>query len=314
LRIAVALPGQGSQKVGMGRDFCETFAVAREVFDEASEVLALDLRALCFHDDPRLAETEFQQPAILAVEVAMVRSLVAAYGIEVAIAAGHSLGEYTALTVMGALPFDVALELVRRRGALMQQAVPLGRGGMTAIIASPVDRDILAEVAARGGVDIANDNSPDQAVLAGPLEALEQTVALLREESAFGRFRPIPLRVSAPFHSRMMRPAAEHFRPWLEEACARGEAPRAAAVASNATGVFHSGTCADLVDGLARQMATTVRWRENMELLRAARLPVFEIGPGRPLRGFLAAAAIESDSISSIEQAREAFEDAGASG
>ncbi|MFT4572680.1 MAG: malonyl CoA-acyl carrier protein transacylase [Candidatus Binatia bacterium] len=301
MRVAVAFPGQGSQKKGMGQDFAAQFQEARETFDEASQALGFNLRDLCFEDDPRLALTEYQQPAILCVEVAMWRSLAARFGLEPVVLAGHSLGEYAALVVAGAVAFDKALALVRERGRLMQETVPTGEGAMLAIIAKPVNRDVVLQIAASTGVDLANDNAPDQVVISGAKEQIDAAVRLLKANEDFGRFKAIPLRVSAPFHSRMMQPAADKFRTLLDRSA--NDASKATIVASNATGRMHEGSSQALVDAMAGQIAGTVLWRDNMEILRASSLPVFEIGPGRPLRGFFAAAGISSSSISTVEQA-----------
>jgi malonyl CoA-acyl carrier protein transacylase len=131
---AIVFPGQGSQRPGMGKDFHERFAVAREVYAEASAAAGLDLEALCFGEDERLGLTEFTQPAILTTEIAMLRALEAEFGVEGELFAGHSLGEYTALVAAGVLALADAVRLVRKRGALMQQAVPAGEGAMIAVI------------------------------------------------------------------------------------------------------------------------------------------------------------------------------------
>lgn len=306
--VAIAFPGQGSQKRGMGEDFAAEFPIARKTFEEASDALGFDLASLCFEEDERLARTEFQQPAILAVEIAMWRALSETFGLRASVLAGHSLGEYTALTVAGALPFAKALTLVRERGRLMQEAVPVGEGAMVAIIAKPLAYETLCDEATRSGVDVANDNDPNQAVLSGARAAVDAAIAALKEREDFGRFKAIPLRVSAPFHSRHMHEAAEKLRPYLEEATGAGDCKSAGIVASNATGTFHRAEASAICEAMVQQMGHTVRWRENMQLLAKAKTRVLEIGPGRPLRGFLAAAGIESASISTVAQAREALD------
>src|SRR5262245_8174854 len=163
----IVFPGQGSQRPGMGRDFDERFAASRRAFDEASEVLAFDLRELCFEPDNRLALTEYAQPAILATEVAMLRGLAEAFGLSAERFGGHSLGEYTALVVAGVMPLGDAVRLVRHGGRLMQEAVPVGRGRMAAIIGSNIDPARIARAIGGLSVAVANDNSPEQVVLSG---------------------------------------------------------------------------------------------------------------------------------------------------
>ncbi len=163
--VVLAFPGQGCQRRGMAADFVERFAVARRVFDEASAALDLDLAAICFGKDPRLDLTEFTQPCILTAEIAMFTSLTQHFGLYAEKFGGHSLGEYTALVAAGALPLASAARLVRRRGALMQAAVPVGQGGRSAI-RSPRPRYSAghAAIAAAHDIDVANFNAPSQGV------------------------------------------------------------------------------------------------------------------------------------------------------
>jgi [acyl-carrier-protein] S-malonyltransferase len=286
--LAFVYPGQGSQKVGMGRDFYDAFETARRTFEEASTALSLDVATLCFTDDTQLARTEFTQPAILATEIAMTRVLQLDHGVAPTHFAGHSLGEYTALVAAGALPFDRALRVVRERGRLMQSAVPLGEGGMTAVTRGELDLAAIESAIAGLVVDVANHNSPEQVVISGRSDDLR--VAESRIEGKLTR-----LAVSAPFHSRMMRPIEDPFRALLRTA-PWGDA---GAVLSNFTGTWH--TADALEEALVRQISGRVRWVDNMRALEGMR--VVEVGPSRPLRGFFRAMGLAIESVTNVTTA-----------
>ena len=305
-RVAIVFPGQGSQRAGMARDFCDAFAVSREVFAEASEALGLDVAALCFTEDPRLDLTEFTQPAILTAEIAMLRALEREFGLSARVFGGHSLGEFTALCAAGALPFDVAVRLVRRRGALMQAAVPPGEGAMVAVRGTGVAALDLASAVDADGVDVANENSPDQVVLSGPAATMDQACARARDLAKGIEVEFTPLTVSAPFHSRRMRAVEAEFRRALEEAAPRFAPEKATAVTSNFGGGFHTGKPGDLRDALVRQIGGTVRWVANMRALIGEADRIFEVGPGRPLRGFFKSLGVEVTSILSCKTAEKA--------
>ena len=212
LAIAAVFPGQGSQRAGMGRDFVEEFAVSGLVFDEASDALDLDMRALCWGDDPRLDLTEFTQPAILTTEIAIMRALAEELGLQPAYFGGHSLEEYTALCAAGVIPLALAARLVRKRGALMQKATG---GGMAAILGmdgTSVSK-ALAELGA-SSIDVANYNSPRQTVISGIKADIEKFAPMLKDK---GARRVVILPVSGAFHSRYMKPAAEEFDIFLND-------------------------------------------------------------------------------------------------
>jgi [acyl-carrier-protein] S-malonyltransferase/trans-AT polyketide synthase/acyltransferase/oxidoreductase domain-containing protein len=283
--LAFVYPGQGSQKVGMGRDFHDAYEIARRTFEEASEALSLDVATLCFTDDTNLALTEFAQPAILATEIAMT-GVLRERGAAPTHFAGHSLGEYTALVAAGALPFDHALRLVRERGRLMQSAVPVGEGGMTAVTRAELDLGAIESAIDGLVVDVANHNSPEQVVISG--RAADLRVAESRIVAKL-----TPLAVSAPFHSRMMRPIEEPFRAVLPVSW--GDAR---AVLSNFTGTWHT---TDPTDALVRQISGRVRWVDNMRALEGMR--VVEVGPSRPLRAFFRAMGVAIDSVTNVTTA-----------
>jgi [acyl-carrier-protein] S-malonyltransferase/trans-AT polyketide synthase/acyltransferase/oxidoreductase domain-containing protein len=290
----------------MARDFYERFAVAREVFAEASDALSFDVAELCFGDDPRLDLTELAQPAILTAEIAMMRSLQQEFGVSAGLFGGHSLGEYTALCSAGAIPFDLAVKLVRRRGALMQTAVPAGEGAMVAVCGAGVAALELHAVLDKIGVDVANVNSPDQVVLSGPELAMARACEIAREVSGEA-LEFVPLTVSAPFHSRRMRAIESEFRIELNEAAPRFAAERSSVVTSNFRGGFHTGQCGDLLDALEKQVSGRINWIANMQALAPRVDRILEVGPGRPLRSFFKAIGVEVTSIVSCKSAEKAI-------
>lgn len=296
--LAVVFPGQGAHKVGMGRDFHETYAESRAVFQTASEALGYDVAQLCFEDGEKLALTEFQQPAILTVEMAMLAALRAHHGWTPTLFGGHSLGEYAALVAAGVLQLADAVRLVALRGRLMQDAVPPGRGAMTALIQSDLDIAWLLKLVAPFGVDVGNHNALDQAALSGLAEEVAAAVEAAKASPA-GRVRAIPLRVSAPFHSRHM----QSVQSPLAKALAQLEsvvAERAIDVLSNTTGSFHTGSRDDLERLLVEQVVRTVRWVDDMRELINRDCEIVEVGPGRPLRGFFGSLGVEIASVTSV--------------
>lgn len=285
MRAAVVFPGQGSQQVGMGRSWTERFTIARETFEEADETLGFPLSALCFEgpsDDLQL--TANTQPAILATSVAAWRA-VRETGLEPVLLAGHSLGEYSAHVAAGTLRLADALRLVRRRGELMQAAVPVGEGAMAAILgldAATVAR--LAEEASRPGeiCAVANYNAPTQIVIAGHAPAVERAMAAAGEA---GARRAVVLPVSAPFHSPLMTPAREGLAPEL--AAAPFADPRPPVVVNIDARPVETGDAAR--DALVRQIDGPVRWVESVEWMagEGGVEQFVEVGPGSVLRGLV---------------------------
>src|SRR6202453_5119840 len=217
-KTAFLFPGQGSQSVGMGRALADAFPIARQTFEEANDALGFDLAGLCFSGpEEQLRLTEFTQPAIFTVSVAALRVLAAA-GATADYFAGHSLGEYSANVAAGAVEFAAAARTVRRRGQLMQQAVPAGQGAMAAILGMQmaavvaVCQDASREVGAP--VEPANLYAPEQTVISGATAAVERAIALAKER---GAKRAVMLQVSAPFHCSLMQPARDALAPVLQE-------------------------------------------------------------------------------------------------
>ena len=280
---AIVFPGQGSQAPGMGKDLAEKFAVAREVFEEADDALGFAISRLCF-DGPEeeLQLTENTQPAILAVSVAAFRALRSA-GVEApAFVAGHSLGEYSALVASGALSLSDAVRTVRARGRYMQEAVPVGTGAMAAVIGGDLDaiERICAEARQDQVCSIANFNAPNQTVIAGNTEAIDRAVELL---SGVAR-KVVKLKVSAPFHCALMKPAQDRLAADLEGlSFSEPATPVVTNVDARAT------TAPDeLRDALVRQVSAPVRWVESMQLLMSHGVDTFvEAGPGKVLSGLM---------------------------
>jgi [acyl-carrier-protein] S-malonyltransferase len=286
-KIAFMFPGQGSQKVGMGRVWAEAVPEARAAFEEADAALGFPLSRLCWEGpEEELGLTENTQPALVATSIAIHRSLsVLAPELVPVAMAGHSLGEYSALVAAGALGFADALRLVRRRGQLMQEAVPVGVGAMAAVIG--MDPEAIAAVAAdaadagRGEIcAVANLNGPAQTVLAGHKGAVDRAVVLAKER---GARKATLLAVSAPFHSPLMRPAREGLAPLL--AATPFQDPRVPVVSNVDAVPVASGAAAR--EALERQIDSPVRWVESVRWMEdVAGVEVFvEVGPGNVLAG-----------------------------
>ncbi|MDP1537804.1 MAG: ACP S-malonyltransferase [Burkholderiales bacterium] len=281
MKLAVVFPGQGSQSVGMMQGFAES-KVVRDTFAEASAVLGQDLWQLVAQGPAEeLNATVNTQPVMLTAALAMYRAWREAGGPAPAVVAGHSLGEYTALVVSGALDFADALPLVRFRAQAMQDAVPLGAGAMAAILGLDDDavRAACAEAAQGEIVEAVNFNAPSQVVIAGHQGAVERGAAAAK---ARGAKRAVMLPVSAPFHSSLLKPAADRLRERLQSVAFR--APEIALV--NNVDVAMVTDPAQIKDALARQACNPVRWVETVQAFAAQGVThVVECGPGRVLAG-----------------------------
>ena len=295
MTLAFIFPGQGSQAAGMGRELAERHTAARAVFEEADEALGFALSRLCFEGPAEdLQLTENTQPAILATSIAALRAAEAEGLPRPAFVAGHSLGEYSALVAAGALSLADAVRTVRKRGRYMQEAVPVGVGAMAAVLGADLEtiESVCAE--ARRGEEVcgaANINSPAQIVIAGSAAAVERAIPLLKER---GAKRAIPLKVSAPFHCALMLPAQERLAADLEQIEFNDlSVPLVTNVDAR---VIRTG--AEARDSLVRQVSSTVRWRESVELLAREGVETFvEVGPGKVLSGLVRQTAPEARAL-----------------
>lgn len=278
-KIAFIYPGQGAQKAGMGADFYENSELAAKVYEEATERLGIDMKALCFEKNEKLDITEYTQAAMVTTCLAMTRVLEAT-GIKPDVTAGLSLGEYAAIAVAGGLDDQDAVRLVRKRGILMQNTVPAGEGAMCAVMVMDAKKieEVIADIA---GVTIANYNCPGQIVITGEKNSVEKAAEKLKEA---GAKRTIMLNVSGPFHSPLLKPAGEELKKELEQTEFHPLIiPYYTNV--NAKKVEDIGETKEL---LKEQVSSPVRWMQSVEQMISDGVDTFvEIGPGRTLAGFL---------------------------
>ena len=277
-KIAFLFPGQGAQYVGMGKDFYEAFPVCREVFEEASKASGLDIPALCFEENDKLNQTEYTQICMLAVEAAILKA-VETQGIQSDVNAGLSLGEYGAVIASGVMSLEDAFRVVRQRGIYMQEAVPTG-GAMTAVLG--LDAKIIEKVCeeVEGIVSVANYNCPGQIVITGEEKAVDAAAEKLKEA---GAKRAVMLPVSAPFHSRLMEPAALRLKEELDKIQVNdAKIP----VVANVTGKILT-NASDIKESLVTQAANPVLWEDCVaEMVNFGVTRFVEVGPGKVLTGF----------------------------
>jgi len=285
MAIAYIFPGQGSQYAGMGKDLADKFSSARRIFEEADDALGFSLSGLCFEGPAEeLRLTHNTQPAILTTSIAAAMALTELGLPQPDYVLGHSLGEYSALAISGALEFTDAVRIVRARGKYMQEAVPLGTGAMAAVMGGTLaDIECACAEASQGEVCApANINSPNQVVIAGNLAAVERAGELLK---ARGAKRVIPLKVSAPFHCALMLPAQERLAIELAQTSFHDlQWP----VVTNVDAAILNGDGNRAREALVRQVTSPVRWQESIELLISKGVGTFiEVGPGKVLTGLM---------------------------
>ncbi|MEJ2470285.1 MAG: ACP S-malonyltransferase [Desulfuromonadales bacterium] len=284
MMIAFLFPGQGSQFAGMGKDLADNFPIARQVFEEANDALGFDLASICYNGpEDELKLTANTQPAILTMSLAALRVLEAESGLKADLAAGHSLGEYSALVCAGAIRFADAVCTVRQRGIFMQEAVPVGTGAMAAILGLdlPVLEAVCREAAAGQVVSPANFNSPGQVVIAGHAEAVSRAIELAKQK---GAKRALPLPVSAPFHCALMIPAGERLAAVLSDVAF---SEMALPVVSNVEAAPNQ-DASRLRELLVKQVSAPVRWEETITCMANLGVDRYvEIGPGKVLSGLV---------------------------
>jgi len=283
-KVAFVFPGQGSQKVGMCKDFYDNYACAKKVFEEADEALGFSITKMCFEgpeEDLRL--TKFTQPAILTCSVASL-AVMREHGLECEIGGGHSLGEYSALVAAGVMDLKDAVVAVHKRGQFMQEAVPVGEGAMAAVMGLEPDKIVevcqTVEKECGEAVQAVNFNCPGQVVIAGAVKAVEKAVEALK---AAGAKRAVPLPVSAPFHSTLMKPAADRLKEVLDKIEFRdAKFPIVANVTAEPVSKAE-----EIRALLVKQAASPVKWEMSMHRMIKDGFDTFvEIGPGKVLTGF----------------------------
>ena len=311
-KIAFVFPGQGSQKVGMCKDFYDKYACARAVFEEANEALGFSISKLCFEGpEEALILTKNTQPAILTCSVAAL-AVMREHGLEWEIAGGHSLGEYSALVAAGVMSLQDAVVAVHKRGEFMQEAVPVGEGAMAAVIGLTPDEIVAicrtVEKECGEAVQAVNFNCPGQVVIAGATKAVEKAAEALK---AAGARRAIPLPVSAPFHSTLMRPAAERLKEVLDKIEFRdAKFP----VVANVTAEPEI-KAEEIRALLVKQAASPVKWEMSMRnMIRNGFDTYVEVGPGKVLTGFTrkidrAVNALNVEDMASLEKTLAYFKE-----
>ncbi|WP_425448958.1 ACP S-malonyltransferase [Dethiothermospora halolimnae] len=290
-KVAFVFPGQGAQKVGMGYDISREYPEAMEVFERANESLQIDIKDMCFNGpEEELIKTENTQPAILTTSIAIL-AVIKKYNIDADVTAGLSLGEYASLVYSGAIEFEDAVRLVKKRGKYMQETVPIGKGTMAAIIG--LDRDdveeIVKEAKEYGIVEGANYNCPGQIVISGEVSGVEKACEIAKEK---GAKKAVMLPVSAPFHSELLKPAGEKLFEHLKDIEIKNLNKR---VISNVTGKYINSS--DEIKGLLKdQVSKPVLWEDSIKLMLDDGIDTFiEIGPGKSLSSFAKKIAKKED-------------------
>lgn len=277
--IAFVFPGQGAQKVGMARDFYDNSDVSRNIFELADENLDFDIKKVCFEENKEIDITEYTQAALLTACLSMYKEL-EKYNLKPDVCAGLSLGEYAAMAVCGVMSFEDAVRAVRKRGKLMQEAVPYGIGSMAAVIG--LENEIVEKVCNDiEGVEVANYNCPGQVVISGIDKSVKKASEQLTEE---GARRVLPLNVSGPFHSSMLKDAGEKLGEFLDTIEINN--PKIPYVTNVTAEYINENT--QIKDLLKKQVCSSVKWQQSVENMIKNGIDTFiEIGPGRTITGFV---------------------------
>lgn len=288
MKTAFIFSGQGSQYAGMGKELYDNFECVKAVFDKADSVLDFKVTDMCFGEDERLNETEYTQPALLTMSYAVYK-LMSEKGLKADYVAGLSLGEYSAHAVSGTMSFEEAVKLVRKRGKFMTEAVPKGEGAMCAVLSLEAEKiqEACDEVSGIGRCMIANYNAPGQIVIAGDKEAVEKAAELVKEK---GAKRAVMLNVSGPFHTSLLKPAADKLNEELNKIeLSNMTIP----VITNLTAEIVEDK-SQVVDILTKQVMNPVKWEQSVKKMIELGVDTFvEMGPGKTLSSFVKKAAKE---------------------
>lgn len=288
MKTAFIFSGQGSQYTGMGKELYDNFECVKAVFDKADSVLDFKVTDMCFGEDERLNETEYTQPALLTMSYAVYK-LMSEKGLKPDYVAGLSLGEYSAHAVSGTMSFEEAVKLVRKRGKFMTEAVPKGEGAMCAVLSLEAEKiqEACNEVSEIGRCMIANYNAPGQIVIAGDKEAVEKAAELVKEK---GAKRAVMLNVSGPFHTSLLKPAADKLN---EELSKIELSNMTVPVITNLTAEIVEDK-SQVVDILTKQVMNPVKWEQSVKKMIELGVDTFvEMGPGKTLSSFVKKAAKE---------------------
>ncbi len=284
MKTVFMFSGQGAQYAGMGKDLYENYSVAKEVFDRADAVLGYSIKDICFQDETKLSETEFAQPAILTMSIAAMKVL-EEQGVRADMTAGLSLGEYSAYVASGAMDFEEAVALVQKRGKFMAEAVPSGEGAMYAVIG--LDTALVEEACSEAAEEMgalavpANYNAPGQIVIAGKAEAAARAAELAKDK---GAKMAVKLKVSGPFHTELLQPAADRLGPELQK---MHISPMKIPVYTNVNAEVVPSE-QDIIPILTKQICCPVRWENIVRNMAEAGADTFiELGPGKTLNGFV---------------------------
>lgn len=303
-KTAFLFAGQGAQKLGMAQDLYDRYTIVKDTYDQANSILGYDIRELIDSDEEKLNQTRYTQPAILTTSIAIYR-LLTENGLTPDMVAGLSLGEYSALVASGALSFEEALKLVAKRGEFMETAAPSGLGKMVAVMNTDASliEEVCEQASQKGIVSPANYNTPSQIVIGGEVAAVDEAVAILKDR---GVKRMIPLNVSGPFHTALLKEASDKLSEALEQVSFQSF--KIPLIGNTEAKVMNEQSVKTL---LARQVMEPVRFYESIETMKNLGLTrVIEIGPGKVLSGFMKKIdkTIETLFVEDIETAKQVIE------